>query len=90
MKHGDVIEIYWLDSCSETDIWAFEDNFDFESHDRATFYKTIGFFIKRTATNTYVCESMRVNIEDGGSSLGHLFSIPNCAITSTKVIRRRL
>lgn len=87
MKRGDIVKVIWDDSCSNGSTWVFEDDFNFIAHDNAMRYITVGFFIRRTKNATYVCESMRIDEKSGGSNLGHLFSIPNVAIKSIKVIK---
>ena len=88
IKRGDIVEIQWTDSCSDGRTWIFENDFDFTAHDKAMDYKTIGFFIQKTSKATYVCESIRIDESSGGSNLGHLFSIPNVAIQTIRLVQR--
>ena len=90
VKHGNIVEIDWIDSCGNSYPWIFEDSFDFDSHDKSMEYKTVGYFIRKTKVATYVCLSMRTHEEHGGTNLGHLFSIPNVAIKAISVLKKNV
>lgn len=86
MKHGDRVEINWIDSVSDMRNWIDEEEFDFDSHDKSMYYKSVGIFIRKTKVATYFCESIRICDDSGGSNIGHVMSIPNRAIISIEVI----
>jgi len=87
MEHGDLIRIRWLDSVSDVRVWIDEDEFNFDSNDKGMEYESVGYFIRETKVAIYLCQSMRIHEDDGGSNLGHLLSIPNKAILSIKIIK---
>lgn len=77
MKRGDIIGIKWIDStaCS-TVLWIDEDTIDFDGYDKAMYYQSVGYFIKKTKDAIYFCQSIRMDENNGGKILGHLLSIP--------------
>lgn len=89
MKEWKFIEIEWVDSVGTSNVWNSENSFDFASHDRSMIFRSCGYFIKKTKTATYLCQSKRVNKDDGGQTFGELFAIPNKAILKTKIGKRK-
>lgn len=86
MTQFDLLEIDWIDSCSDDTSWMNVEDFNYDEHDKAMRLRTIGYFLKETELATYIARSHR----PGGKLVDGLFSIPNKAIIKITMLQSQI
>jgi hypothetical protein len=60
--------------------WEMIDGYDYDTFDKGMYYESIGYFLNKTSTSTYIAQSKRQHMDCGGRSVGRIIALPNVAI----------
>jgi hypothetical protein len=88
-KQGDIIKVFWIDSCGTGSIWQNDSNFNYKEHDKSMYNQSIGYFVKLTDVALYLCEGVR-DWNEGRmdfDAAANLFAIPLCAILKSEKVQ---
>lgn len=74
MRKHQIIEVEWLDSGGQTDIWEWSDEYTYDRH----ILRTVGYYLGRHDGYLYLCQSLNPD------QVGRKFRIPKGCIQSVK------
>lgn len=86
MKIGDVVQVLWIDSVSDSRTWMQAAYFNFAVHDAAMLHVSTGFLINKTKDAIYLTMSLRAGA-GRGDVYGGVFSIPCVAVKKTRRLK---